>query len=148
MPFMCTHPHQDVIRLVWYKDNDKENKVIDYKMTVHNFGNTLSPGVATFGLRKTADKEKEKFNDTASRFVHKHFYVDDRITSCETLDKTLHLITNSPDTLCTANLHLHQIASNFSEVMKLLPQQDKVENLHNLDPSCNPLPQQRSLGVI
>lgn len=31
--------------------------------------------------------------------------------------------------------------------MKSLPQQDKLQNLRNLDPSCDPLPQLRSLDV-
>ena len=50
--------------------------------------------------------------------------------------------------LRTANLHLHKIASNSSAVMKLLPQQDQEENLRNLDHSHDPLPQQRSLGIV
>ena len=92
------------MRFVWFKDNDKENEDLDFKMTVHIFGNISSPAVPTFRLRSTADKGKEKFGDTASRFVHEDFYVDDGITSCETVDETLHLITNLWDMLRTANL--------------------------------------------
>ncbi len=136
------------MRFVWYRDNDKANGIIDYKMTVHIFGNTSSPAVATFGLRKTADEGKEEFGDAANKFVHDDFYVDDGITSCDSVDETLHLVTNTRDMLRTANLRLHKITSNSSKVMKLLPQQDKVENLCDLDPSRDPLPQQRSLGVV
>ena len=146
--FYVYPPHQDLMRFVWYRDNDKANEIIDYKMTVHIFGNTSSPAVATFGLRKTADEGKEEFGDAANKFVHDDFYVDDGITSCDSVDETLHLVTNTRDMLRTANLRLHKIASNSSKVMKLLPQQDKVENLRDLDPSRDPLPQQRSLGVV
>ncbi|CAB4034230.1 Hypothetical predicted protein, partial [Paramuricea clavata] len=99
----------DLMRFLWYKDNDKENEIVDYKMTVHIFGNTSSPA-------RTSE--------------------------------TLQLIKNTRDMLHTANLRLHKIASNSPEVMKLLSPQDKVENLRNLDPSHDPLPQQRSLGVV
>lgn len=136
--FYVYPPHRRLMRFVRYKDNDKENEVIDYKMTVHIFGNTSSPAVATFGLRRTADEGKEKFSDTASRFVHEDFYLDDGITSCDTVDETLHLITNTRVMLRKANLRLHQIASNSLDVLKSLSQQDKVENLRNLDPSCDP----------
>ncbi|CAB3980759.1 Hypothetical predicted protein [Paramuricea clavata] len=141
-------PHRDLMRFLWYKDNDKENEIVDYKMTVHIFGNTSSPAVATFGLRRTADEGKEEFGDAANKFVLDDFYVDDGITSCDTVGETLQLIKNTRDMLHTANLRLHKIASNSPEVMKLLSPQDKVENLRNLDPSHDPLPQQRSLGVV
>ena len=146
--FYVYPPHRDLMRFVWYRDNDKENEVIDYKMSVHVFGNTSSPAVATFGLRKTADEGKDQFGDAANKFVHEDFYVDDGITSCDTADETLSLIANTRNMLRTANLRLHRIASNSPAVMKSLPQQDKVENLRNLDPSRDPLPQQRSLGVV
>ena len=74
--------------------------------------------------------------------------MDDGITPCDTVDETLQLIKNTRDMLRIANLRLHKIASNSPEVMKLLSPQDKVENLRNLDPSHDPLPQQRSLGVV
>ena len=107
-------------------------------MTVHIFGNTSSPAVATFGLQKTADEEKEEFGDAPNKFIHDDFYLDDEITSCD----------STQDMLRTANLSLHKNASNSLEVMKLLPHQDKVENLCDLNPSRDPLPQQHLLGAV
>ncbi|CAB3993987.1 Hypothetical predicted protein [Paramuricea clavata] len=140
--------HRDLMRFLWYKDNDQENEIVDYKMTVHIFGNTSSPAVATFGLRRTADEGKEEFGDAANKFVLDDFYVDDGIISCDTVGETLQLITITRDMLHTVNLRLHKIASNSPEVMKLLSPQDKVENPRNLDPSYDPLPQQRLLDVV
>ena len=85
------------MRFLWSKNNDKENGIVDYKMTVHIFGNTSSPAVAKFGLRRTADEGKEEFGDAANKFVFDDFYVDDGITYCDTVGETLQLIKNTCD---------------------------------------------------
>ena len=36
-------PHRDLLRFLWFADNDKEKDVIVYQMVVHLFGNTSSP---------------------------------------------------------------------------------------------------------
>ena len=35
--------HRDYLRFLWFKDNDPSQEVIDYRMTVHLFGNSPSP---------------------------------------------------------------------------------------------------------
>ena len=95
--FYVYPPHRDLMRFLWFKNNDKENGIVDYKMTVHIFGNTSSPAVAKFGLRRTADEGKEGFGDAANKFVFDDFYVDDGITYCDTVGETLQLIKNTCD---------------------------------------------------
>ncbi|CAB3983014.1 PREDICTED: uncharacterized protein LOC107357656 [Paramuricea clavata] len=50
--------------------------------------------------------------------------------------------------LATANLKLHKIASNAVEVMQALPPEDRIDSIQNLDLQRDPLPSQRSLGVM
>ena len=45
-------------------------------MSVHLFGNTCSPAIATYGLRKTADDGEEKFGKAEKEYVCNDFYVD------------------------------------------------------------------------
>jgi hypothetical protein len=52
--FVVKEEHRDFLRFLWYKRNDLDGEVIEYRMRVHLFGNTSSPAVATVGLRKTA----------------------------------------------------------------------------------------------
>jgi hypothetical protein len=52
--FIVREDHRNYLRFLWYKDNDLEKELIEYRMRVHVFGNCPSPAVATLGLRKTA----------------------------------------------------------------------------------------------
>jgi hypothetical protein len=45
--------------------------MIEYRMTVHVFGNRPSPAVATYGLREAVKNSEEDIRE----FVNKHFYV-------------------------------------------------------------------------
>ena len=109
--------HQDFLRFLWYKDNDPSKEIIEYKMTVHLFGNAPSPAVATFGLRKTADVGEEKYGKAARVFVHRNFYVDDGLSSCSTDKEAIDLLTNTKAMLATANIRLHKVVSNSVTVM-------------------------------
>lgn len=140
--------HRDMLRFLWFEDNDGSKEIIEYQMVVHLFGNSSSPAVATFGLRKTAEEGEQEFGRAAKEFVLNDFYVDDGLTSCPTAKEAVNLVKNTQTMLATANLRLHKIASNSVEVMKALPQQDRVDSFRDLDLHKDPLPSQRSLGVI
>ncbi len=78
--FKVEERHRDHLRFLWHKDNDPDCALVDYRMTVHTFGNSPSPAVATYGLRKSVEHASPEIKD----FVSKDFYVDDGLTSrCE-----------------------------------------------------------------
>lgn len=148
--FHCFHvhpAHRDTLRFLWFMDNDRAKKIVEYHMVAHLFGNTCSPAIATFGLRKTADDGEEKFGRAAKEFVHNDFYVDDGLTSCPTEEEAIALVKSTQAMLTTANIRLHKIVSNSVEVMEALPSQDRVPSVRDLDLHTDPLPAQRSLGV-
>ena len=117
-------------------------------MVVHLFGNTSSPAVATYGLRKTAEEGKEEFGQAARDFVVEDFYVDDGLTSRNTSEEAVSLVKSTQAMLAGANMRLHKIASNSVEVMKALPDQDRADQLKDLHLYQGPLPSQHSLGVM
>ena len=52
------------LRFFWYDNNNPQQSMVEYRMTVHIFGNRLSPAVATYGLRRVvqdADPDVFKF---------------------------------------------------------------------------------------
>ncbi len=69
------------LRFLWYMDNDPEKELIEYRMCVHVFGNSPSPAVATYGLRKIAENSETQFGSDVKNFVERDFYVDDGLTS-------------------------------------------------------------------
>ena len=66
--FYVTPEDRDFLRFLWFKDNDPLEKIVEYRMAVHLFGNVSSPSIATFGLRKTADEEEMEFGSVAKNF--------------------------------------------------------------------------------
>ena len=46
------------LRFLWWDDCDTNKKIIDYRMTAHVFGESLSPSCSNFALRKTASDNK------------------------------------------------------------------------------------------
>ncbi|XP_028415517.1 uncharacterized protein LOC114538584 [Dendronephthya gigantea] len=148
--FHCFHvspEDRDMLRFLWFDENDPGKNVIEYRMIVHLFGNTCSPAIATYGLRKTADEGEEKYGYDAKAFVRDNFYVDDGLTSCSTPEIAIELVKKTQAMLAEANLRLHKIVSNSITLMEALPQQDRVTNVRDLDLHNEPLPVQRSLGM-
>ena len=145
--FYVNQNHRNVLRFLWFKDNNPTKEIVEYRMAVHLFGNTCSPAIATFGLRKTAEDGEEGFGKLAKEFVHNDFYVDDGLTSCSILQEVVELVRNTQAMHDAANIRLHKIVSNSVEVITALPKQDRVPKLRELHFNADSLPTQRSLGV-
>ena len=77
--FLVQGQHRDLLRFFWY--NDPNGELTEYRMKVHVFGNTSSPAIAAFCLRKTADVGEQEFVSDAKDFVYDNFYVDDGLKS-------------------------------------------------------------------
>ena len=110
--FLVQERHRDLLRFFWYKDNDPNGELSEYRIKVHVFGNTSSPAVATFCLRQTAEVGEQEFGSDAKEFVHNNFYVDDALKSSATPTEAVDLLTRSRAMLAEANLHLHKLASS------------------------------------
>ena len=52
--FKVKGEHRDLLRFLWFNDNDPNGEITEYRMKVHIFGITSSPAVANHGLQKTA----------------------------------------------------------------------------------------------
>ena len=102
-------------------------------MTVHLFGAKSSPGCANYGLKMAADYAEEEYGNEAADFVRDNFYVDDGLTSVETEDKVIELISNTQQLCAESGIRLHKIASNSHEVIKAIPEEDRAAELQNLD---------------
>ena len=51
--------------------------IIEYRMKVHVFGNSPSPAVATYELRRAARDCDQEYGAAAGHFIERNFYVDD-----------------------------------------------------------------------
>lgn len=119
---------RDVLRFVWHKDNDPQKELVNYRMCVHVFGNSPSPAVATYGLRRAAQKGEAKYRSDVRHFIERDFYVDDALKSVPTEHDAIDLLKQTQDMLADSNLHLLKIASNKVEVMDAFSPQDRAKH--------------------
>ncbi|XP_071161032.1 uncharacterized protein [Mytilus edulis] len=113
-------------------------------MTVHVFGSSPSPTVATYRLRKSAETADQDVKD----FVDRNFYVDDGLLSCQNVETAVDLVKRTQSALSSGgNLRLHKIASNSKYLLSQFPVNDLAKNLKDLKFENECLPLQRSLGM-
>ncbi|KAH3817028.1 hypothetical protein DPMN_118554 [Dreissena polymorpha] len=144
--FYCFGVHEsdrDYLRFLWHEDNDVSKPLVEYRMSKHVFGNSPSPAIASYALRKSV----EKSNDDVRQFVHNDFYVDDGLTSCSTVHQAVDLLQRTQACLSETGIRLHKIISNKPDVMKGFPKEDLAVDLNQVDFELESLPVQRSLGL-
>ncbi|KAF3699655.1 hypothetical protein EXN66_Car015342 [Channa argus] len=145
--FTVREDHRDFLRFLWFEDNDPEKPIREYRMTVHVFGNSPSPAIAIYGLKRAALERQDEYSKEAKQFVLRNFYVDDGLTSFSSDAEAIRVLNETRQMLADSNICLHKIASNSPEVMKAFPSQDWAKELKDLDLGADPLPLQRSLGL-
>ena len=64
-----TQEHRDLLRFLWWEDGDTWKTPQEYRMTVHLFGATSSPGCANFALKSTANDHESELGSAAADFL-------------------------------------------------------------------------------
>ena len=143
--FKGPEDHHRYLRFLWHLNNDLEQPLVEYQMTVHVFGNSPSPAVATYGIRKAVEGSSKEVKN----LVNNNFYVDDGLLSCSSEDKAIDLVLETKKALQNGgNIRLHKFASNSRSVLNSFAQQDLSKNLKDLNLGTAILPMQRSLGLL
>ncbi|XP_013856435.1 uncharacterized protein LOC106512341 [Austrofundulus limnaeus] len=122
--FVVREDHRDYLRYLWYEDNDITKNVVEFRMKVHVFGNSPSPAVAIYCMRRAAQQGEQEHGSDARQFVERQFYVDDGLTSVATPEEAVDLLLRTKNMLAESNLRLHKVASNCSQVMEAFPTED------------------------
>jgi len=145
--FHVNPEHRDFLRFLWFKDNNLNGQICEYRMNDHLFGAVSSPGIANFGLRSTAESGQEQFGQEAANVLQNDFYVDDGLKSFTTPENAIDVIRNTQAMCAAANLRLHKFASNSKGVLEAMPVEDRSKDLKDLDLRHDTLPFQHSLGT-
>ncbi|XP_037572307.1 uncharacterized protein LOC119454449 [Dermacentor silvarum] len=146
--FMVREDHQNYLRFLWFKGNDISREIIECRMKVHVFGNSPSPAISTYGLRRTAQQAAPQFGEDARKFVERDFYVDDALKSLPREEDAISLLQRTQKMLATSNIRLHKIASNRQNVLNAFSPEDHAQGLKNLDFANDMSLTQTSLGLL
>ena len=121
--FRVAERDRDFLRFLWYNSDDE---TIQCRMTVHLFGASSSPAVATYGLRFLANIHDADY-PAAAQFIRRDFYVDDGITSVSNTNEGKSLIQDARRICADGNLRLHKFVSNDKKVLEHLPTSELAE---------------------
>ena len=84
--FTVCQDDRDYLRFLWWPNGDVTKKPKEFRMRVHLFGATSSPGCASYGFKHMASQEKEEY-PSAAQFITHDFYVDDGLSSVESAEE-------------------------------------------------------------
>ena len=139
--------HRDLLRFLWWDQGDITKEPNEYRMTVHLFGATLSPGCANLALPTAADDGKDDLGVEAASFIKENFYVDDGLKSVPTVPEAIKLIKNGTEMCMRGGFRLHKFTSNSKEVVESIPEALLAKEIKDIDLNCDLLPPEHVLGV-
>ena len=79
---------RNYLRFLWWEEGDTSRQPQEYRMNVHLFRAASSPGCANFGLKYLAILYEDKY-PLAAPFIRQNFYVDDGVTSVESVEEAM-----------------------------------------------------------
>ena len=139
--------HRNLLRFLWWDDPEMKRDPVEFRMTVHLFGATSSPGCANFALKTTADQYEESCGREAADFVRRNFYVDDGLKSVQFVEEAKELIKNTKSLCQKGGFRLHKFTSNNKEVMSSVPQEDRATDTKDRHLVNDVTAIERALGV-
>ena len=113
LQFKVDPKDRDLLRFLWWREGASwEEAPTHYRMCVHLFGATSSPGVATYGLRRIARDHGGASQTAAVEFIRSSFYVDDGLIAVPTLAEAIQLFQDTKEILGKGGLVCHKVNSN------------------------------------
>ena len=143
--FHVQEEDRNYLRFLWWKDGDTTTQPQEYRMKVHLFGAVSSPGCANYGLKYLA-KEHSHSHPVGAQFVAKDFYVDDGVTSADTVEKAIQLAQEAREICTKGGLRLHKFVSNNHAVLQSLPPSECATEAKTKDLTFNDT-LERALGI-
>ena len=139
---------RDVLRFLWWADDDPDKPVKLYRMTTHLFGGVWSPSAANFALRKVAEHNQGIFSDDTIQTLLHNFYVDDCLKAVATKDQAIRLATELQELLASGGFRLTKWLCNSKRVMRSIPAEEWSKSLNKCNLDHDDLPCERALGVL
>ncbi|XP_054872902.1 uncharacterized protein LOC111584426 [Amphiprion ocellaris] len=118
--FKVQNKDRNYLHFLWWNNGDLSTQPQEYRMTVHLFGAVSSPGCANYGLKHLAQENRLAY-PLGAHFIARDFYVDDGVTSTETVEKGIQLTQEARELCAKGGLRLHKFASNNSIILDNIP---------------------------
>ncbi|XP_026136037.1 uncharacterized protein LOC113113774 [Carassius auratus] len=143
--FHVIREDQDYLRFLWWLNGDLNTEPREYRMKVHLFGASSSPGCGNYGLKYLASIERKY--PLAASFIINNFYIDDSLISLESVELAIRLVEEAQARCAKGKLHLHKFVSNNRKVLASISESDRAVEVENVDFHNDYLPVKNVLGV-
>ena len=143
--FYVPQDQRDYQCFFWWKENNPQNELVAYRANVHLFGHTLSPSVATYGLRSTTRSQEAADYPKAKEFIINNFYVDDGLRSEKTVTEAINTLRDARTILSKYNIRLHKIVATHPAVLDAFPSSEIASNVSSVDLTQSST--QQALGI-
>ncbi|KAL4006146.1 hypothetical protein ACER0C_005859 [Sarotherodon galilaeus] len=120
---------RNYLRFLWWQDGQLDTEPREYRMAVHLFGASSSPGCANFGLKYLG----YSFQQT--------------LTSVPSVKEAQELITETQALCRLGGLHLHKFNSNQSDALSQLEPSDRADTTKPLDLKPDTTAEGHVLGI-
>lgn len=137
----------DLLRFFWWPNGNLNGPMEEFRMTVHLFGATSSPSVASYALRRTAEDHKATASSEAVQTVLRNFYVDDCLKSVATEDDAVTLASDLRTLCASGGFTLTKWMSHSRKMLMSIPEEHRASEAKDLDLSHDALPVERTLGI-
>ena len=140
----------DFLRFLWWPDGDYTKCPEEYRMLVHLFGAVSSPSCANYALRRTAEDNKESFDEKTTNTVLHNFYVDDCLKSVSNQLEAITLVQSLINICNKGGFRLTKWVSNNRAVLDSIPSTELAKEFKLLklgSEGIDKLPVERALGV-
>ena len=124
---------RDYLRFLWWEGGDVTREPTEFRMTVHLFGATSSPGCANYALKAAAKDNENDLGSATANFVRRDFYVDDGLKSVASVEEAVTLIQNTKEMCKRGGFNLHKFTSNNKNVIEATPVEDRADETKNVD---------------
>ena len=138
--FAVPEDQKDLLRFLWFRNNDPEQEIVPFRSTCHIFGCVSSPAVCTIGLKYCAGQLPAQ--DEAREYLEKNFYVDDGLFSTDSPTSAIEILSKTTSLLKSYGMKLHKIVSNSPTVLEKFPdalRSVSPTTLPSENPSCSAL---------
>jgi hypothetical protein len=97
-----------------------QTSLTEYQFTRHPFGNTGSPCIAMFIVRRRAEELRDRYPE-AAKIITDYSIIDDVMTSTDTVDQAKKIYDGAKAILGACSMEIHKIASNNDELLAHIP---------------------------
>jgi hypothetical protein len=139
---------RDMLRFLWFSNNDVTQPIETYRMTRHPFGGIWSPSVANFTLQKTADDRRNEYTEEVTNTVRRSFYVDDCLSAHKTEEEAIRVAVGVKALLAEGHFNLTKFVTNSEALKDTLPLEYQATGTHSMDFTGEPVSSFKTLGVV